>query len=71
MIALPHFSFKNLDAFVQASPDFGKTQSRQKSFVAHTRRPEPVLSTALKCSARDGQRAASMPHSRIKNYFNQ
>jgi len=55
MIALPHFSFKNLDAFVQAN----------------TRRPEPVLSTALKCSARDGQRAASMPHSRIKNYFNQ
>ncbi|MEG2722912.1 MAG: hypothetical protein RR944_09375 [Acinetobacter sp.] len=35
-LALPHFSFRNLDAFAQASPDFGKTQSRQKSFVAHT-----------------------------------
>ena len=68
-LALPHFSFRNLDAFAQASPDFGKTQSRQKSFVAHTRHPEPVLSTALKCSARDGQRAASMPHSRIQSLF--
>ena len=48
------FSFKNIDAFAQASPDFGKTQSRQKSFVAHTRHPEPVLSTALKCSTRMG-----------------
>ena len=53
-LALPHFSFRNLDAFAQASPGFGKTQSRQKSFVAHTRHPEPVLSTALKCSARMG-----------------
>ena len=53
-LALPHFSFRNLDAFAQANPDFGKTQSRQKSFVAHTRHPEPVLSTALKCSARMG-----------------
>jgi hypothetical protein len=51
---LPHFSFKSLNAFVQAIPHFGKTQSGQKSFVAHTRRPEPVLSTALKCSARMG-----------------
>ncbi|WP_374570727.1 hypothetical protein, partial [Acinetobacter sp.] len=35
----------------------------------HTPHPEPVLSIALKCSARDGQRAASMPHSRIRSLF--
>ena len=27
---------------------------QEKPFVSHTRHPEPVLSTALKCSARMG-----------------
>jgi hypothetical protein len=54
MLALPHFCFKSFNAFAQAIFYFGKTQSKQKSFVAHTRRP-----------CRDGQRAASMPHTRI------
>jgi hypothetical protein len=29
---------------------------QEKPFVSHTRHPEPVLSTALKCSARDEKR---------------
>jgi len=31
-LALPHFSFRNLKTFAQASPSFGKTQ-RSKSLL--------------------------------------
>ena len=46
------FFFGSLNTFAQARLFFGKIQSRQKPFAADTRHPEPVLSAALKCSAR-------------------
>jgi hypothetical protein len=33
MLALPHFCFKSFNAFAQARSYFGKTQSKQKSFL--------------------------------------
>lgn len=43
---------------------------QEKYFVSYTGHPESVLSPALKCSARDGKRVASMPHASLaKIYF--
>jgi len=58
MLALPHFSLKVSMALRRQDFTLERPKVKQKSFVAHTRHP-----------CRDGQRAASMPHTRIQSLF--